>query len=476
MTTEPTNAETTTPPNTATPLSRRSEVVGERPSEPNGRGAAEGGGDRRPLVVIGSNPATPDGDGWGSGLTQPDPDRVGPRLRRLLADRARTLIGETCGDLAEAKQIRTCGVNVTRGLSDVAVEHHPKGYAYTTGLQTCGSVWACPICSFKVRTKRAAEIAAAIAAHKAKGGSVLLLTLTTQHSFGESLAEVWEQVQECWSFIIKHYRYRQLRKQLGLGFIRTMEVMHGRNGWHPHLHILLFTDVEIDPFDTRDTYHEISRIFHDLWVHRMADKYDRDVRSSYGVDLRMVKADDAAGVGTYCTKAGYEVAMADGKEGRTRSSRHPFAIAYDAVETGDVDAINLYREWVQGSHGRHMWSWSNGLREACGLGQEKTAEELAAEADETVGRICTISRTLWRKITATRIGLRAQFLTVLDSGPAALREAIGLLATHGLAVEVETRSPGLPPRLRLDGEPRETPAPNNTTINQKEPKPCLRTL
>ena len=216
------------------------------------------------------------------------------------------------------------------------MEHHPKGYAYTTGLQTCKSVWACPICSFKIRTKRAIEIAVAIAVHKAKGGSVMLLTLTTQHSFGESLDEVWDQVQECWSYIIKHYRYTQLRKKLGLAFIRTIEVMHGINGWHPHLHVLLFSDVPIDPFDTRDQYHEIARIFHDLWVQRMKEKYGRDVRSSYGVDLRMVKADDAKGVGTYCTKAGYEVAMADGKEGRTRTSRHPFAIAYDAVETGDT--------------------------------------------------------------------------------------------------------------------------------------------
>ena len=151
----------------------------------------------------------------------------------------------------------------------------------------------------------------------------MLLTLTTQHSFGESLDEVWDQVQECWSYITKHYRYTQLRKKLGLAFIRTIEVMHGINGWHPHLHVLLFSDVAIDPFDTRDQYHEIARIFHDLWVQRMKEKYGRDVRSSYGVDLRMVKADDAEGVGTYCTKAGYEVAMADGKEGRTRTVPSP---------------------------------------------------------------------------------------------------------------------------------------------------------
>ncbi len=325
-----------------------------------------------------------------------------------------------------------------------------------------------PDLSFKIRTNRAIEIAVAIAVHHAKGGSVLLLTLTTQHSFGESFDEVWEQVQETWSWIIKHYRYRQLRKKLGLAFIRTIEVMHGLNGWHPHLHILLFSDVPIDPFDTRDQYHEIARIFHDLWVKHMRDEYGRDVRSSYGVDLRMVKADDAAGVGTYCTKAGYEVAMADGKEGRTRTSRHPFAIAYDAVETGDTASIALFQEWIKGSHGRHMWSWSDGLREASGLGREKSDEELADESDETVGRVCTISKKLWRQIIVTRYGLRAMFLTALDQGRTGLDQAIGLLLDHGLGVRVEMRSPGDPPRLRATGEPREAPAAETATQPMKE--------
>ncbi|MEM9656648.1 MAG: hypothetical protein AAGA65_31530, partial [Actinomycetota bacterium] len=292
---------------------------------------------------------------------------------------------------------------------------------------------------------------------------------------GESLAEVWEQVQECWSYVTKHYQYAKLRRRLGLGFVRTLEVMHGRNGWHPHLHVLLFSDEPVDPFDTRDTYHEISRIFHDLWVKRMAEEYGRDVRSSYGVDLRMVKADDAKGVGTYCTKAGYEVAMADGKEGRTRTSRHPFAIAYDAAETGDRADINLFREWVESAHGRHMWSWSRGLRAKLQLGREKTDEELSAEAEDTVGRICTISKQLWRQITNTRTGLRAHFLSVLDHGTAALDAAVYLLRSQGIPVVVETRSPGLPPRLRSPGEPRYLAASNDIPTNQKAVQQCLTT-
>ncbi len=384
---------------------------------------------------------------------------TGPQ-RRLIADRARTLIAEACGDMTEGNKLRACGVNLRAGLHDVAVDRHPDGYAYTSGLQTCGSVWACPICSFKIRTKRAIELASAIAVHTARGGSVYLLTLTTQHTWGEALDLVWSDVQDVWAYITSHYRYRKLKDELGMGFVRTIEVMHGFNGWHPHLHVLLFIDEHVDRFDDAETYDRIACTFHDLWVNRMCEHHGRDVKSSYGVDLRPVKDDGAEGVGMYCTKAGYEVAMADGKAGRSETSRHPFAIAFDATETGDMADINLFREWVRGSHGRHMWSWSKGLRQKLGLADEKTDEELAAEADEVIERVCTISPLLWKAIVRTRIGLRAQFLTVLDNGGHHLDEAIELLASYNVGVVVETRSSGPPgepsraPRLRAPDEPR----------------------
>jgi len=387
---------------------------------------------------------------------------IEPSVKRLMSDRARALIAETCGDMSEAHKLVGCGTRVRYGVADVAVEHHSDGYAFTSGLQTCGSIWACPICSYKIRVKRAAEIATAIARHRANGGTVLLLTLTTQHSFGEALDDVWSAVQGAWQYITSHSRYRALRDRLGIGFVRTVEVMFGVNGWHPHLHVLLFIDTPVDPFDTPDEYREIAQVFHDLWVRRMETKHARDVRSSVGVDLRPVKDDGADGVGMYCTKAGYEVALADGKAGRTSTSRHPFAIAHDAVETGDVAEIKLFREWVRSSHGRRMWTWSQGLRQKLRLGVEKSDEELAAEAEISVERICTISPTLWKAIIATRIGLRSRFLAVLDGGPGSVMAGIELLASYGLQVVIETRSDGAP-RLRVPDEPTNKPTRKETS-------------
>ena len=52
---------------------------------------------------------------------------IGPSEKRLLADRARALIAETCGDMAEAAKLIGCGTRVRRDLTDVAVEHHSDG-------------------------------------------------------------------------------------------------------------------------------------------------------------------------------------------------------------------------------------------------------------------------------------------------------------------------------------------------------------
>lgn len=97
-----------------------------------------------------------------------------------------------------------------------------------------------------------------------------------------------------------------------------------------------------------------------------------------------------------------------------------------------------------------------------GPGVEKSDEELAAEAEVSVERICTISPTLWKAIIATRIGLRSRFLAVLDGGPCSVMAGIELLASYGLQVVIETRSDGAP-RLRAPDEPTNKPTRKETS-------------
>lgn len=67
-------------------------------------------------------------------------------------------------------------------------EHQTTHY---TGLQTCGSVWACPVCASKIAERRRLEIQQAMAAHQEQGGAVNLLTLTAPTSSRTSSATSW---------------------------------------------------------------------------------------------------------------------------------------------------------------------------------------------------------------------------------------------------------------------------------------------
>ena len=59
------------------------------------------------------------------------------------------------------------------------------------GLQTCGSVWVCPVCGAQRWWNVAAgEIQQAMAQHRACGGEVHLLTLTAPHTRFDVLEEL----------------------------------------------------------------------------------------------------------------------------------------------------------------------------------------------------------------------------------------------------------------------------------------------
>ena len=64
------------------------------------------------------------------------------------------------------------------------------GRGHVSGVERCASPWACPVCSFKIRQRRAAEITEFVEAAELRGHSALLVTLTVPHKAGESLDDL----------------------------------------------------------------------------------------------------------------------------------------------------------------------------------------------------------------------------------------------------------------------------------------------
>ena len=413
-------------------------------------GAAEGGGDRPPLVIMANNSSKP-----------PTPGAL-----RVAADRVQTLIREICGDLAEAKRIVKCGRCPT-GKGNTAVKRTDNNQAYAAGVQTCGSVWACAQCSFKIRAKRAIEITQAVRVHLERGGSVLHVVFTVAHRPDEALTDIWGVLSDTWSYLTSGGSWSNFKNALGLdGYIRSAEVTHGGNGWHPHLHVLLFINKPVSPLENEDDYYQLRHYLRKRWTKRLTEKHGREVSQEFGLRIDPVKADNAEGSGQYLTKVGLEMAMTNTKLGRGEGQRTPFAIAHDAAETGDIEDMNLWREWVQGSHNKRSITWSQGLREHLGLGPEKTDEELATE-DPDGQTVAEITPDLWRAITARRDGTRVHVLAAFEHHQDAIdgaRAVARLLA--GLHIHVEIRQTARTELPLLDL------APPQTTTNDRSNTKC----
>ncbi len=288
------------------------------------------------------------------------------------------------------------------------------GVAHFEGLQTCGSIHACPVCSPKIRASRADEIEAAVTQHLADGGGAQFLTLTLPHDEGDRLQPLLDAVLSSWRRAQRSRGWDAERVQYGvIGRIRAFEVTHGVNGWHPHLHILLFTKRPLAAIERQAWCASIGA----RWSLAVQSHGYRPPAERYGATMSAVTT--SAAVSRYTSKVydeaaerswhvGNELARHDLKAAR-RGGRNAFAIACDAQETGDAGDVRLWREYERATRGRQAIAWSNGLRARFGV-VHKSDEQLAEE--QVGGEVVTmLDGDAWRVVSRRRGGRTA----VLDA-------------------------------------------------------------
>ena len=283
--------------------------------------------------------------------------------------------------------------------SDVQVwkskEHGTTSYA---GLQTCGSVWACPVCSAKIAERRRVELLDAMDMHKAQGGSVSLLTLTTPHQRGDNLVELLAQQGTALQSFLRDRKVREVFSEMGyLGQVRALEVTHGRksarnNGWHPHFHILQFHQVKGSEADRKD------------WTARL---YLRWVAYCQKAGLGTpsyahgIKLDDGMKAAQYVTKGmwGLEDEMTKGHTKKAKAGgESPFDLLRAVMaDPNDRQAAALFKEFAEAFKGKLQLSWSNGLK-ARFMVDEKSDQELSEEKDDLAVLLGLLTVHQWRDV------------------------------------------------------------------------------
>lgn len=354
-------------------------------------------------------------------ITRVAPDTASAE-ERIAARRAeRYAARSVLWDLSQLRPVRKCGrvshenAGVGVRVTTAADGRRAAGFA---GLVTCGSVWACPVCSAKIASHRQEEIETGLGEWQRRGGRVGLVTLTNRHHKGQSLADLWGAVAKAWTAAKSGRDWHDLQAEHGtpvertiykgarkgqtvveprIPVIRVVEVTHGANGWHVHVHALVLLPGDA----TAATVQQVGASMFTRWSARLVKAGMSAPQLRHGVDARLLVGDAGAALGEYFTKnvyrgtdahsASYEVARGDLKEARG-GNRSPFAILRGLVDVhrsgdlGDRSAADvaadeaIWAEWETVSKGRRQIVWSQGLRaDLLGDEEEVTDEELAAE-------------------------------------------------------------------------------------------------
>ena len=279
---------------------------------------------------------------------------------------------------------------------------HEFKTASFAGLQTCGSVWACPVCSAKIAERRRVEIVAAMAAHKAAGGWVTLLTLTAPHQRTDNLSDLlFKQAKALNRFANDRHVKAAFRSMGIIGQIRALEVTHGRlspsnNGWHPHYHVLQFGGLG-------DGYVPLSWLqmvdLEDVLFQRWANACKL---AGLGEPSRAhgLKLDDGSKAAKYVAKWGLEDEMTKGHTKKALHGETPFDFlrSYLADST-DKQAGALFREFAETFKGKRQLLWSTGLKKRYAIG-ELSDEELSSQMEDEARLLGQITLPQWCDVLA----------------------------------------------------------------------------
>lgn len=274
--------------------------------------------------------------------------------------------------------------------------------AHYTGLQTCTSVWTCPVCAAKISERRRVELQTIIAAHEAAGGVVLLVTRTFPHQRTDTLSVLLDQLAKAEASYKAHRDYKTLAKSFGLvGTVRAVEVTYGANGWHPHVHELLFFSV---PVVLADLEEDLFRIWQGAAVRAGFPSPSR----AHGLQLQ-----DGSKAAKYASKWGLESELTQWHRKRGKvDSQTPFDLLRQVFDSQDKQASALFREYADSFHGRHQLQFSRGLKKLYAIA-EVSDDELANRQDDDAVLLGSFTPDQWRLVCRT--GQRGALLEVASS-------------------------------------------------------------
>lgn len=324
--------------------------------------------------------------------------------------------------LLPTKRVSNCQRLLVPNAQQVDVYHMPEGHsAHYKNLRTCDSVWDCPVCAAKITEHRRAELQKAVQEATNHDLTPILVTFTLQHDKGDKLADLLNALKNGYRKFKSGRAYQDLKADFGIeGTITSTEVTNGfmrekNNGWHPHLHALMFilphTTESLqsleDKIKARWTNVLQSLGYDASWLHGVTVKTtDREI-VQYIAKFGHEPKKGGWTVERELTKAPVKKAHDDGTT--------PFGLL-EAYEAGNEAAGRLFKEYSSVFHGRAQLVWSRGLRDLLKVGEEKSDEEVNAVEEEGAQLLTSLTRYTWFKLTRLATDARGELLCIAATG------------------------------------------------------------
>lgn len=324
--------------------------------------------------------------------------------------------------LLPTKRVSNCQRLLVPNAQTVDVHYMPEGHsAHYKNLRTCDSVWDCPVCAAKITEHRRAELQKAVQEATNHDLTPILVTFTLQHDKGDKLVDLLTALKNGYRKFKSGRAYQDLKAEFGIeGTITSTEVTNGlnrekNNGWHPHLHSLMF----ILPHTTQSLQSLEDKI-KARWTH-VLQSLGYDASWLHGVTVKTTDSD----VVQYIAKFGHEPKKG-GWTVERELTKAPVKKAHDdgttpfglleAYEAGNEEAGRLFKEYSSVFHGRAQLVWSRGLRKLLNVGEEKSDEEVNAIEEEGTELLTSLTRYTWFKLTRLATDARGELLCIAATG------------------------------------------------------------
>lgn len=285
----------------------------------------------------------------------------------------------------------------------VEIRHNTGLPANYRNLATCGSVWACPVCATRIQERRRLELEHLVQWASDQDLQAIMVTFTFPHTGFHSLSDLLSRQSDAFKRFRTGGPFRRFKAEIAFqGLVRSLEVTHGANGWHPHTHELWLVKPGVG--------HEIRARLVDLWERAciaagLLDPNDQvklqafrvhsvDVRTNVTSGDYLAKQDSSRKWGIT-----HEVAKATSKAGKAKGV-HPHEFL---VRKAKGDAAR-YFEYLDGMKGKRQLFWSPGLKGACGL--DDMSDEDASLGGDDADLLGNLGQDDWDFIRSKRIAAR----------------------------------------------------------------------